>query len=161
MECVCHSNFFYIFDKLRQKKRSCWYVPYHIVVWCRQVRYFHAIHTHTHSWYAFDHMNIIIKVCPFFRCFYVAIVFRGIFSSGMRLMIEWWAMGQEYCLVLLPPPNLFLYSTIVINVVPFLFPAHISFVTQNTHTGGLIDIIFTICYPFMDAFVCACDERTT
>lgn len=93
--------------------------------------------------------------------------------------IQWWcetddgAMGngrQEYfwryrCRIV------FILSTIVINVVPFLFPAHISFVTEkkNTitdqptnhiHRCCLIDIIFTICFPFIDAsvlvFVCVC-----
>lgn len=90
----------------------------------------------TGTGHAFDHMNTIIKVydcvCVLsFFGFYVAIAFRGIFDGGgVRLMMEWWAMGQEYfwryrCRIV------FILSTIVINVVPFLFPAHISFVTRK------------------------------
>lgn len=183
MEWVCHSGILFFSSSFlincgRKKVLLVHAVSYCCLMSTSTMFSWNSIRTGTG--HAFDHMNTIIKVydcvCVLsFFGFYVAIAFRGISDGGgVRLMMEWWAMGQEYfwryrCRIV------FILSTIVINVVPFLFPAHISFVTRkkkNTitdrpnriHRCCLIDIIFTICFPFIDAsvvLVCLCDERTT
>lgn len=142
MEWVCHSKiqfFFFIFDKLRQKKGPAG-TRRIILLFDVVDKYdvFMKFNTHRHGACLRSHehnnksMAVYDCVCVLsFFGFYVAIAFRGIFDGGgVRLMMEWWAMGQEYfwryrCRIV------FILSTIVINLVPFLFPAHISFVTRK------------------------------